>query len=178
MKKGLLIAVAEIAVAAVILFAVSAGTADMAARNAAAERVEMMLTLLPGSASFTEEAYEGEDEAIDWVYKAENGYVIQTTTAGYVGDVTLMVGVDNSGYVTGVVVRDMNETFGIGANTMADTNFLSQFLNTSGEAEVGTNVDALTGATVTSKAVTKGVNAAVAFATGADVSSGATEWGG
>ena len=36
----------------------------------------------------------------------------------------------------------------------------------------------LTGATVSSKAITRGVNSAVAFVTGADVSSGATEWGG
>ena len=40
------------------------------------------------------------------------------------------------------------------------------------------NVDALTGATVTSKAVVKAVNSASAFVTGADVSSSATEWGG
>ena len=47
-----------------------------------------------------------------------------------------------------------------------------------GELAVGDNVDALTGATVTSKAVVKAVNSASAFVTGADVSSSATEWGG
>ena len=47
-----------------------------------------------------------------------------------------------------------------------------------GEKAVGDNVDALTGATVTSKAVVKAVNSASAFVTGADVSSSATEWGG
>jgi len=51
-------------------------------------------------------------------------------------------------------------------------------LNTSGEAEVGTNVDAISGATVTSKAVARSINSAVAYVTGADVSSAATEWGG
>lgn len=175
MKKGLLIAIAEIVIVAALLFAVSSGLSDTAARNAEAERLEMMRTLLPGSVDFTEEVYEGEDEAIDWVFKAENGYVIQTTTAGYAGDVTLMVGVDNSGYVTGVVVREMNESAGIGAQAVTDDAFMAQFLNTNGNAEVGVNVDALTGATVTSKTVTKGVNSAVAFVTGADVSSGATE---
>jgi Na+-translocating ferredoxin:NAD+ oxidoreductase RnfG subunit len=43
---------------------------------------------------------------------------------------------------------------------------------------VGTNVDAITGATVTSKAVVRSVNSAVAFVTGADTDSGATSWGG
>ena len=46
------------------------------------------------------------------------------------------------------------------------------------EAAVGEGIDALTGATVTSKAVTRAVNSAAAFVTGADVSSGATEWEG
>ena len=56
--------------------------------------------------------------------------------------------------------------------------FLIQFIGTSGEAAVGENIDALTGATVTSKAVARAVNSAAAFVTGADVSSGATEWEG
>ena len=59
-----------------------------------------------------------------------------------------------------------------------DASFLLQFLHTSGEAAVGEDIDALTGATVTSKAVTRAVNSAAAFVTGADVSSGATEWEG
>ena len=59
-----------------------------------------------------------------------------------------------------------------------DAPFLLQFLGTAGEAAVDENIDALTGATVTSKAVTRAVNSAAAFVTGADVSSGATEWEG
>lgn len=41
-----------------------------------------------------------------------------------------------------------------------------------------TEIDAMSGATVTSKAVVRAVNSAAAFVTGADVSSSATEWGG
>ena len=76
-----------------------------------------------------------------------------------------------------LVVRQMEETFGLGGRAASDTGFLAQFLGTAGDAAVGENVDALTGATVTSKAITKGINSAAAFVTGADVSSGATEWG-
>jgi Na+-translocating ferredoxin:NAD+ oxidoreductase RnfG subunit len=72
----------------------------------------------------------------------------------------------------------MNETFGLGANALNDHEFLAQFLNTSGEAAVGTNVDAISGATVTSKAIARCVNSAVAYVTGADADSGATSWGG
>ena len=76
------------------------------------------------------------------------------------------------------MTRDLSETWGLGGEALDNTTFLGQFLNTAGSAEVGSDVDALSGATVTSRAVAKGVNAAVAYVTGADVSSGATEWGG
>ena len=81
------------------------------------------------------------------------------------------------GGVTGVVVRDLHETYGLGREALTDTAFLGQFLGTAGEASVGKDIEALTGATVTSKAIAKGVNSAAAFVTGADVSSSATEWG-
>ena len=85
---------------------------------------------------------------------------------------------DNDGKVTGLVARDLSETYGLGAKALSDMDFLSQFVGTSGEAEIGNTVDAMSGATVTSKAVTKGVNAAAAYVTGADTTSSATEWGG
>ena len=90
----------------------------------------------------------------------------------------MLIGVSTDGYVTGLQVRKMEETFGLGAEALTDWQFLAQFLRTEGDAEVGTNVDAITGATVTSKAIARSVNSAVAFVTGADVSSGATSWGG
>ena len=55
--------------------------------------------------------------------------------------------------------------------------YLSQYLDTNGNAAVGENVDAITGATVTSRAITRAVNSAAAFVTGADVGTSATEWG-
>ena len=137
----------------------------------------MMTYLLPGSSTFTPEEHTGEDAAITAVYKGETGYVIQTTTAGYADDIVMMVGVDNAGKVTGLMVQEMSETYGLGEKAMTDYTFLMQYLGTAGEAAVGEDIDAITGATVTSKAVTKAVNSACAFVTGADVSSSATEWG-
>ena len=166
-----------IAAAAVILFGASALLAPMAADNAAADLQDMMTHMLPGSTTFTPEEYTGEDTAITAVYKGETGYVVQTTVAGYVDDIIMMVGVDNDGKVTGLMVQEMAETYGLGDNAMIDYEFLMQYLHTAGEAAVGEDIDAITGATVTSKAVTKAVNSACAFVTGADVSSSATEWG-
>ena len=99
-----------------------------------------------------------------------------TSTYGYAGDIVMLIGVDNDGDVKGVVVREMAETYGLGANALSDVDFLAQFLWTEGDAEVGTNVDALTGATVTSKAVTRSVNSAVGFMTGVDATTSATTW--
>ena len=90
----------------------------------------------------------------------------------------MLVAVDFDGAVVGAVVREMEETFGLGAEALSDAGFLSQLIWSRGELAVGDNVDALTGATVTSRAVVKAVNSASAFVTGADVSSSATEWGG
>lgn len=170
---------AALVVAAAVLLAVSAGLGGAAQRSEEASRTEIMSYMLPSRpASFTEEPYDGEDESIRRVFKAEGGYVLEVETDGYVGPMTLWVGVTNDGSVSGVTVREHGETFGLGRGAQTEYRFLMQFLGTSGEAAVGEDIDALTGATVTSKAVTRAVNAAAAFVTGADVSSSATEWEG
>ena len=178
MKKNILIPAAAILVCAAILLGAAFGLNSVRASIAQAEHIRIMQIVLPDSTSFAVEPYTGEDANIRSIHKGETGYVVETVTAGYAGDITMLVGVSNEGKVTGLVVRQMSETFSLGAEALTDHVFLSQFLNTSGEAEVGANVDAITGATVTSKAVARSVNSAVAFVTGADVSSAATSWGG
>ena len=136
-----------------------------------------MLTLLPGSESFQQEEYTGDDSNVRAVYKAQNGYVGLTATQGYVDQIAVLVGVSNEGKVTGLQVRSSKETAGLGGQALTDWEFLRLFLNTDGSAAVGETVDALAGATVTSKAIARCVNSAVGFVTGADTSSGATSWG-
>ena len=186
-----------IVLAALILFGAAWGLKRVGEKNAQAYHIELMQTLLPGSDSFTVEPYDGEDANIRSVHKAENGFVIETVTYGYAGEITMLIGVNNDGKVTGLVVKDAHETPGLGNNALTDHVFLSQFLNGEGEFSVATagadafsgatgesaadasEVDAITGATVTSKAVVRCVNSATAYVTGADVSSSATEeWGG
>ena len=178
MKKSILMPLVTIAVAAAMLLGATIGLQTVGEAKAQSEHLRIMRTILPESNEFVVEPYTGEDENIRSVHKAENGFVIETVTAGYGGDIRMMVGVSNEGTVTGLVVMDMEETYGLGAKALTDHKFLSQMLNTSGEAEVGTNVDAISGATVTSKAVVRSVNSAIAFVTGADVASSATTWGG
>ena len=161
------------------------------------ELTAKMQTILPGSVNFTQEEYTGEDANIRAVYKGETGYVVNTVTYGYAGNITMLIGVSNEGKVTGLQVREMQETHGLGGEALWNWEFLAQFLNTSGNVAIATSgvdafsgasgetgteaetyVDALTGATVTSKAVVRCVNAAVAYVTGADTESAATSWGG
>ena len=195
--KEILLPIGAILLAALILFGLSAGLHGVATANAQKEHIQIMQTLLPGSESFTLEPYSGEDETIRSVHKGEGGFVIETVTQGYAGEITMLVSVSNEVTVTGLVVRYMSETFGLGANALNDHEFLAQFLNTDGDVAIGTAgadafsgataeaegeaevyVDAITGATVTSKAIARSVNSAVAYVTGADVASTATSWGG
>lgn len=178
MKRTILLPIVTIALSAAILFGASLALSGIARENGKREHLEIMRTLLPGSENFVVEPYSGEDANIVSVHKGENGFVIETMTYGYVDNIRMLIGVSTDGKVTGLMVREMHETFGLGLNGLTDTDFLAQFLNTSGEAEVGSTVDALSGATVTSKAITRAVNSAVAYVTGADASSGATSWGG
>ena len=177
-SKQFLSAMAAVMVLAVTVMCVSMGLRHTAEDHYMQEKTEVVRFMLPESDSFAEILYEGDDESIRKVYKGQTGYVIETEVAGYADNILLIVGVDNSGKVKGISVRKMFETLGLGSRAFTDYEFLMQFLHTTGDAQVGVNVDAMTGATVTSKAIARGVNSAVAYVTGADVSSGATSWGG
>ena len=195
--KKILISLSSVLLVAVVLFGTAWALRDVAAANAQKEHIRLMQTLLPGSETFTLEPYTGEDANIRSVHKGENGFVIETCTYGYAGEITMLIGVDNAGKVVGLRVVSMSETLGLGANALTDHEFLAQFLNTTGDVAIQTGgedafsgatgssggntetyVDGITGATVTSKAIARSINSAVAYVTGADVESGATSWGG
>ena len=197
MKKTILLPLISIILAAAVLLGMSFGLQGLTAKNTQAEHIQIMQTILPDSTTFVVEPYAGEDANIRSVHKADNGFVIETVTYGYASEITMLIGVSNEGKVTGLVVRDMAETFGLGGNALTDHVFLSQFLNGSefavagaeadafsgatGSAEVSdgaVEVDAIAGATVTTKAIIRCVNSAVAYVTGADIESSATSWGG
>lgn len=197
MKNTVLTPAIAILAAALILLGLSFGLVGIATEKAQAEHMRILTTVLPDSKNFVVETYTGDDTNIRSVHKADNGFVIETATYGYAGEITMMIGVNNDGKVTGLVVMDMSDTFGLGANALNDHVFLSQFLNSNETFAVGTAgadafsgatgdssseasvyVDAISGATVTSKAVVRCVNSAVAFVTGADAATEATSWGG
>ena len=154
MKKPVLLPILTIALAAILLFGASAGLKGVAEKNQWETQLKLMRIVLPNSAEFTEEPYTGDDANIRAVYKAENGFVVKTAVYGYAGDVTMLIGVSNKGNVTGLVVTDLEETFGLGANALTDHRFLSQFLNTDGGVAIGTGADAFSSATGSAVAAT------------------------
>ncbi len=158
--KKLLIPVAVILVCAIILTAASAGLAGTAASNAETELNEMISYLLPGGGEFEEIEYNGADSKITNVYKGEGGYVLAMTTNGYVDEIKLLVAVDNDGVVKGYTVRDIHDTYGLGLGVQDDLYFLVGLMNSKGDLAVNSNIDAVTGATISSSAVVACVNAA------------------
>ena len=101
------------------------------------------------------------------------GHVMKIVASGSQGNIEMMVGVDANKAVTGVAVVDHAETSGIGTKvtgnepTAAGVGVLDQFKGqtmANGALEVGKGIDAISGATVSSRGVTKGVNAALAVA--------------
>ena len=124
-----------------------------------------MREVLP-SDSYVPVDYNGDDPLVKAVYQAEGGYVVEVTPAGFGGELDLVVGVAADGTVTGVSIISHSETSGLGANATKE-GFRSQYVGKSGTLAVskdGGTIDALTGATITSRAVTRGVNAALAVA--------------
>ena len=199
MKKSVFTYILVLVLTALVLFGLTFGLRNTAEANKQSVQLRMMQALLPGSESFVVVPYDGSDVNIQSVHKADNGFVIETLSYGYAGNIRMYVGVSNEGKVTGLVVREAHETVGLGNNALTDHVFLAQFLNSAGSFEIATNgadafssatgtadagsgetveVDGITGATVTSKAVARSVNSAVGYVTGADVASSATTWGG
>lgn len=97
------------------------------------------------------------------------GYTIKTTPKGYGGKVEVMVGISNDGKISGVKIGNHTETPGLGSKS-ADPSFKDQYNGKStktplnvvkGNASNENDIVAISGATITSKAVTAGVNAAM-----------------
>ena len=110
-------------------------------------------------------------ELVSKVYQGENGYAIEVTPGGFDNIITMMVGIDFEGKILGIDIISHTETAGLGAVADAESpagiSFRDQFVGKSGSVAVskdGGDLDAITGATITSRAVCEGVNAALACA--------------
>ena len=135
---------------------------EMEGSPAVVELTDEMTAAASGAGATITEAYEAQAGG------SVIGYALKIVASGSQGNIEMMVGVDAEGAVTGVSIVKNSETSGIGSKVMSNENgVLDQFIGKSaadGTLAVGTNVDAISGATVSSRGVTTGVNAALAVA--------------
>lgn len=119
--------------------------------------------LLPDATGFTK--VEGITVAnVADVYKADNGVglVVTSSAKGYGGTMTVMVGFTADGTIRQIKVTEQSETKGIGSKVAGDPAFWTRYEGLKAEPLVlNDDVDALSGATVSSKALLAAVNSAV-----------------
>lgn len=122
------------------------------------------------AAGYADDTIENCVVAVD-ASGAELGYVISVTDPNsYGGDVTLSIGVTNDGTLNGYSITTINDTAGLGMKAKEDS-FSSQFAGKQVEsfevtktgATSDNQIDAISGATITSSAVTSAVNAGLAY---------------
>lgn len=107
-----------------------------------------------------------DDPTITAVEKASNGkgYVVQTTFSGAQGSISMVVGVDNDYKCTGISIIAHSETSGLGAIAASSSERGEQFRDSfigQGDSITVDDIDAITGATITSKAVADAVANAI-----------------
>lgn len=169
------------AIAALCLAFVNTVTSPIIAQNSQKADEEAQKQVLPEATSFKKSDFSESDIPIGAensvriesfnVGLADNfgiGYVVTAvSSAGYGGDIRVMVGLDNNLCVTKAKILQSSETAGLGANA-SKPDFIDQYNGKTGPLSVIKNaepndeeISAISGATITSKAVTSCVNAAV-----------------
>lgn len=124
---------------------------------------DSLQVVMPADA-YEEVAYDGTEPSVIAVYKAgDQGYVVEVDSPnGFGGAIDMMTGVDNDGNVTGIAIISHAETSGLGSKA-TDPKWQEQFAGKSGTVTVtkdGGEINAITGSTITSRAVCDGVNTA------------------
>ena len=155
-------------VVALALAAVNMVTAPAIEKLNAEKTQAAIEAVLPGG--FDEEitGYADATGLVSKVYKGANGYALEVKPGGFDNVITMMVGVDFDGNILGISIVSHTETAGLGAVAAAKTSageaFRGQFEGKSGSVTVskdGGEIEAITGATITSRAICVGINAAL-----------------
>lgn len=164
-----LLLIATVVAAALAL--VNQITAPIIEQANAEKTQKAIAVVLPGGYETEITDFTDDTGLVSKVYKGANGYAIEVTPAGFDNTITMMVGVDFEGKVLGISIISHTESAGLGAvaagSNSAGVAFREQFIGLSGSVSVskdGGTVDAITNATITSRAICDGVNAALACA--------------
>lgn len=139
------------------------------------EKTEAMAETLPGATEFTGIEVVGSPELIKEINEGKSGgelvgYNYTVTPKGYSGLLEIIVGISKDGELMAVKILNHSETPGLGAKA-TDEAFIGQYRNknvrhltvTKIAAASDSDIQAISGATITSAAVTRGVNAALDY---------------
>lgn len=160
------------AVATVLLAFTNSVTDPMIKKLAVENAAKTRQLVLTDAASFSEEKtvqLDGEEYVYYEGYNSSNelaGYILTTQSKGYGGAVEIMTGITADGKVAGVETLTLNETAGLGMKAK-EAPFRDQYKGKQGKISVvksnpgDDEIQALTGATITSTAVTNAVNTAL-----------------
>lgn len=157
------------AIVAGVLGVVNELTKDRIAEIAAEKTAQAYAAVLEAD-SYEDVNYAGDDARITKISKAgDAGYVVEATVSGSQGAIEMVIGVDTDCKCTGISIIKSSETSGLGAVASSPSEkgvaFREQFVGVGGDVALtknGGTINALTGATITSTAVTTAVGAAIA----------------
>lgn len=151
-------------VTSLLLAATNGVTAPIIEENAIRTANETRQALLPDADTFSPvDVPAAAAQNVAEIYRADNGagFVITAQAKGYGGDVPVMVAFNAAGSIEAVRFLDNSETPGLGQKVKTDA-FQGQFSGMAAEAFTLSDIDALTGATISSRAATTAINAAIA----------------
>lgn len=149
-----------------VIAGVALGCTDLLTRDSIEAQTAAALTaaraaVMPEAAEFVEETLS-EGSALDSLYRAvkdgqDVGYVGQATVTGYGGPIVVVLGVDLEGTIVNISVggSEFAETVNLGSRTK-DPEFTDRFVGLGATPKMNENVDAISGATVSSGAVVGG----------------------
>lgn len=168
--KEYLTPTAVLTVICIVVTLALAGTYQMTqpviAANAKAAADAARAEVLPsGEGGYSPADCKLLDGVVD-VCRADNktGYVITTKDKGFGGEIIVMVGIGADGKIGGIKVLQHSETPGLGTKAMADSHlslFLGQSRITNTKEAGAANIDAISGATISSNAVFRAVDKAL-----------------
>ena len=155
-------------VVALLLSAVNIATRDVIAAREQEERQTALATLYPALTDI-EDAKGSYPEGVLAVYAlyADGqllGHAVELVSRGFGGDIRMLVGITTEGSVCGTEILAHSETPGLGSRATEQAHLL-QFV---GMQAGGSSVDAITGATVSSRAIERGVSLALSLFEGGD----------
>ena len=174
--RSVIALVAVVAVTGTSIFVVHNLTDYAAARTENERQQKLLAQVMPKASTSSETPYIANGAlSITAAYSSDNellGHCVEVQTNGFTGVITMVVGIDTDGKVTGVAITDHHED-GVGSKATTPVALL-RYIGKSGTIRLdGDNsVDTVSGATATSKAIIAGVNRALAIAAALDTEGG------